>query len=30
MRITRRAEALIYLAAFLLGFASIPLGVWWR
>jgi hypothetical protein len=30
MRLTRRAEALIYLAAFLAGFVSIPLGVWWR
>lgn len=28
MRLTRRAEALIYLTAFALGFFSIPLGVW--
>jgi hypothetical protein len=29
MRITRRAEALIYLAAIIFGFFSIPLGMWW-
>jgi hypothetical protein len=29
MRLTRRAEALIYLAAIIFGFFSIPLGLWW-